>query len=50
MTKNLPDVELVAACDVFEPRYLEAAQIMGPQPVTNDLSEGDKLIAGVEQS
>jgi len=94
--KNLPDVEMVAACYVFEPRYLEAAQIMGSQaetikdyrrvldrkdidaviiatpdhwhttmtleamaagkdvycekPVTHDLSEGDKLIAGVERS
>jgi len=94
--KNLPDVEMVAACDVFEPRYLEAARIIGAQaetmkdyrrvlerkdidaviiatpdhwhtpitleavaagkdvycekPVTHDLSEGDKLISGVEQS
>lgn len=94
--KTLPDVEMVAACDVFEPRVLEAAQIMGSQaetikdyrrvldrkdidaviiatpdhwhttmtleavaagkdvycekPVTHDLTEGDKLIAGVERS
>ena len=94
--KNLAGAEIVGACDVYEPRRLEAAQKMGPQarpaadyreildrrdvdavvigapdhwhtpmtldavaagkdvyvekPVTHDLGEGEKLIAGVEKS
>ncbi|MBI3697905.1 MAG: Gfo/Idh/MocA family oxidoreductase [Acidobacteria bacterium] len=92
--KNQPGAQIVAACDVYEPRRLDAAQKMGAdpvadyrevldrkdvdavvigapdhwhtpmtldavaagkdvyveKPVTHDLSEGDKLIAGVEKS
>jgi predicted dehydrogenase len=94
--KSLPGAEIVAACDVYEPRRLSAAERMGPQakpetdyravldrpdidavvigtpdhwhapmlleavaagkdvycekPVTHKLSEGDRLIAGVEKS
>ena len=94
--KSLPGTEIVAVCDVYEPRRLEAAEKMGPQakpsadyravldrkdvdavvigtpdhwhtpmtldavaagkdvyvekPVTHDLSEGDRLIQGVEKS
>lgn len=94
--KDVPGTEIVAACDVYEPRRLEAAEKMGPpaqpvadyreildrkdvdavvigapdhwhtpmtldavaaakdvyveKPVTHDVSEGEKLIAGVEKS
>ena len=96
IVKDLPGAEIVAACDVYEPRRLDAAEKMGPQaqpvadyrevldrkdidavvigapdhwhaamtldavaagkdvyvekPVTHELSEGEKLIAGVEKS
>jgi predicted dehydrogenase len=94
--KKLPGTEMVATCDVYEPRRLEAAEKMGPgakpvadyrevldrkdvdavvigspdhwhtpmtldavaagkdvyveKPVTHQIEEGEKLIAGVEKS
>ncbi|MBI3471048.1 MAG: Gfo/Idh/MocA family oxidoreductase, partial [Candidatus Solibacter usitatus] len=96
LTKAMDGTEMAAACDVYEPRRLEAAAKMGPQckpaadyravldradidaviigspdhwhvpmtldavaagkdvyvekPVTHEISEGDRLIAGVERS
>jgi predicted dehydrogenase len=53
LVKNLPGTEVVAACDVYEPRRLEAAQKMGPpcEPVADyravlDRSDIDAVIIG----